>query len=225
MASWERFDLELPNDFPVNALDAIHVQLSDPSEARRKSPEWAEWALACNGIVYRYLAADDHATELASSFDRGLSPPQPERYRQERLLFSFFAEGLSCLECLYYGFYFVGAMIDPTSFNAKVDPRDVTASFVTSAYERRFPSEQLSATLRAVFDDADTRAWRRVRNTLAHRGSPGRAFYEGGPQSCEAEWLAESLSGTLIRARRDWLGNTVERRLAPAVGFVQMHVV
>jgi hypothetical protein len=36
----------------------------------------------------------------------------PVRYRQERLLFAFFCEGLSCLECFYYGFYFVGAMTD-----------------------------------------------------------------------------------------------------------------
>jgi hypothetical protein len=53
----------------------------------------------------------------------------------------------------------------------------------------------------------------------------GRTFYEGGPRSGEADWLAEVISGTLIRARREWLGNTMERLLEPAVGFVQTHVV
>lgn len=56
---WERFQLNLPDDFAVAELDAIHSRLSDPSEERRQSPEWTEWAGACNGIVYRYLACDE----------------------------------------------------------------------------------------------------------------------------------------------------------------------
>jgi hypothetical protein len=102
MTRWERFQLDLPNDFPLSELDAVHAHLSDTRpDAPQTNAAWAEWGGACNGIAYRYIACDGHATEPAESLDRNVSPTQPERCRQECLLFSFFAEGLSCIECFY----------------------------------------------------------------------------------------------------------------------------
>lgn len=74
----------------------------------------------------------------------------PERYRQERLLFSLFSEGLSCLECFYYGFYFVGAMCDPATFDPEVDRRSIGPARVAELYLARFGGDQLTASMLEV---------------------------------------------------------------------------
>ncbi len=222
---WERFQLDLPDDFPVSELEAVHAHLSDPSKTRGKSRGWGEWAGACNGIVYRYLACDEHAVALAESLGQNIAPQQPERYRQERLLFSFFVEGLSCIECFYYGFYFVGAMIDPAAFDPEVDGRKVTTARVVRGYRGRFRNERLTASLQAVNASAEMVVWRDVRNILAHRASPGRGFFEGGPRSGEADWLGANLSSDTVHARRSWLADIMVSLLEPAAEFVQREVV
>jgi hypothetical protein len=216
------FDLEMPDDFPLAELEAIHSHLSDPSEARRESPEWAEWAGACNGILYRYKASDEHAESLAGSLDQSTSPPHPERYRQEKLLFSFFVEGLSCVECFFYGFYFVGAMIDASSFNPSVNRRAVAPVRVAQLYAPRFQTEALAKAIGVTVASKELEAWSVVRNLLAHRASPGRAFVAG---SNVAEWLGQQLSGDLVRDRRAWLAKTMQELFSPAVAFVHQHVV
>ena len=136
----ERFQLDVPEDFPAGELGAVYEHVGDTGD-RTQTVEWGEWAGACNGIAYRFLALDEHAISLSESLDEAVAPPMPERCRQERLLFSFFSEGLSCLECSYYGFYFVGAMVDEGSFNPMADRRAITPSFVTKRYEARFHNE------------------------------------------------------------------------------------
>jgi hypothetical protein len=218
----ERFDLDLPDDFAVAEMDAIHGHLSDLSEDRRQSPEWSEWAGACNGIVYRYLACDEHGTALADSLDQSLSPPQPERYRQERLLFSFFVEGLSCIECCYYGFYFVGAMVDAEAFGPGFDPQKVTRARVVQRYQDHFQSDEITSSLEAINASSELKVWGNVRNLLAHRATPGRHFYVGG--LAEAEWLGKELSGNSIRERRSWLAETMQALLVPAARFVHERI-
>jgi hypothetical protein len=159
---------------------------------------------------------------LADSLDQSTSPPQPERYRQDRLLFSFLVEGLSCIECFYYGFYFVGAMIDASAFDTEQEPKRVTTHLVVQRYRDRFPADEMTRSLTATDDSTEIEAWRCVRNVLAHRASPGRAFFAGSP---DADWLGEPLSGSRIRERRLWLAETTQALLGHAVGFVQRQVV
>ena len=143
------------------------------------------------------------------------------RCRQERLLFSFFSEGLSCLECSYYGFYFVGAMVDEGSFNPMADRRAITPSFVTKRYEARFRNEPLTQSMLDVDQCAEAKEWREIRNVLSHRAAPGRGFYQGGPRSGSADWMDGVLSGDAIRERRAWVGGAVTSLLVPAVDFVR----
>ena len=100
-----RFGFDVPGDFPIALLEEVHATLSDPDDARRETPAWREWAGACNGVLYRFMAWAEHCDRLVASLTKSTSPPLPERYEQEKLLFNFFAEGLSSLECLYYGVY------------------------------------------------------------------------------------------------------------------------
>lgn len=49
----------------------------------------------CNGVLYRFIASAEHCDALVTSLRASTSPPQPERYEQEKLLFDLYADGLS----------------------------------------------------------------------------------------------------------------------------------
>jgi hypothetical protein len=217
------FKLDLREDFPLAELEAVQLHLREEARRARLEAAWVEWAGACNGVLFRFLACDEHAAELAASLDESAAPPHTERYRQERLLFSMFTEGLSCVECLCYGLHFVGAMVDPAAFEPGIDPRDVKVGLVVRGYEGRFPDEDLTFALAAVNADPEMESWRNVRNVLSHRASPGRTIIAGDP-AAEAQWFGEDLTGDVIRARRVWLGDTISAVLAPAVPFVREYV-
>ena len=45
MQYWQRFDLDLPDDFPLAEIDALHAHLSDyVDDGNKLPPEWREWA-------------------------------------------------------------------------------------------------------------------------------------------------------------------------------------
>src|SRR5262249_58247898 len=122
MQRWRRFDLDLPDDFPVADVDALHAHLSDyVDDGNKLPPEWRGWADGLNGLVYRFRACDEHGARVTVSL-ADTSPPQPTRYEQERDLFCFYAEGLTALECFYYGLYFVGTHADASAFPSHVNP-------------------------------------------------------------------------------------------------------
>jgi hypothetical protein len=208
-----RFDLDVPDDFPIDLLEATHAQISDPDDARRQTDEWREWAGACNGLLYRFLACAGHSDSLVSSLEASTSPPQPERYEQEKLLFDFFAEGLSALECLYYGVYFMGALVDPSQVDSGQARRKIVPWYVTESFEAAFPGDAMTARLRAVLDNTDHRNWREARNILTHRAAPGRDFRTGGDDA-GTYWMGGTLDADAFVSRRAWLASTIEEMLA-----------
>jgi hypothetical protein len=229
MQYWQRFDLDLPDDFPLAEIDALHAHLSDyVDDGSELPPEWRDWAAGLNGLVYRFRACDEHGESVTISLG-DTSPPQPKRYEQERDLFAFYAEGLSALGCFYYGLYFVGTHADAAAFPLNVNPRDVTPTKVTPIFEATYAGEQLTKTLRAVVDDVEFKTWSDVRNYLSHRGAPGRTHYEGGGPPSGVEWdlgargadPADELTPSRLTVRREWLGQTVSKIAADALAFAQ----
>jgi hypothetical protein len=216
----ERFQLAAPPDFPAELLERVHIAISDPDEARRQTPEWAEWAGACNGLLYRFLACAEHGDAVVDSLIKSTSPPQPERYEQEKLLFDFFAEGLSALECLYYGVYFIGALADPGGLAATVDKRQVAPGHVTKCFEATYAGEALTGRLRAVLSTPEYSAWRDTRNVLSHRSSPGRDFRTGGSDA-GTYWMGSELSADVFGPRRAWLASSIDEILSALELFVQ----
>ena len=229
---WERFDLELPDDFPVAEIDALHAHLSDyVDDGNKLPPEWREWADGLNGLVYRFRACDEHGGALTDSLV-DTSPPQPKRYEQERDLYSFYSEGLSAIECFYYGLYFIGTHADANAFALNIDPRQVKPRMVTERYEAAYDAETLTDTLRRVIDGDVFSIWSGLRNFLSHRGAPGRTHYEGGGPASGVEWdlgvegadPSTELTVAALTARRTWLGETVSDIAAHALSFVKEHV-
>jgi hypothetical protein len=229
---WDRFDLDFPPDFPVPSTDALHGHLSDRNPQASQTPEWQEWAMGLNGLVYRFLGCDGHGQAAIASLRASFSPPQPERQRQESALFGFFYEGLSCLECLYYALYFVGCLADPTQFDINVNRRRIEPGFVARKYAGRFGGERLAQALAAVETSADFTEWEDIRNFLSHRGIPGRAFHEGGPRHGTVDWnlpiqnvdVSQLLEPDALQQRRDWLGRSVTQVVDAAAAFAQQHV-
>jgi hypothetical protein len=217
----ERFDLDIPKDFPLEAIERIHAHLAgrDP-----QSPEWQEWASAANGLVWRFRASDEHGAALIESLRASGAPPSEERYRQEKWLFAFFVEGLSAIECLYYGLYFLGALADPQKFDATIDRKLVTPGLVTASFETAFPSE-FSTALKAVESGEELNLWRHVRNVLTHRRAPPRHHSLGEPSL----WgLSEAASRLLdpeqLGERREELAAAVFAIAEAAAPFVEGHV-
>lgn len=227
-----RFDLDMPDDFPVGAFEDLHASVSDRDPKANEHPAWEEWGSAVNGILYRFRACDEHGKAAIASLRESVSPPQPERYNQERWLFEFFFEGLSCIECFFFGLYFLANMADPSAFDLGIDRRVLTPKGVTDAYNNRFDTEPLTRLLRETVGGTELRDWAEIRNLLGHRGAPGRAFYEGGSRSSEADWklpssrldLGSLLLPTKLEARRAWLGSLVTEMCVAALNFAKANV-
>jgi hypothetical protein len=211
------------SDFPIALLENAHATISDPDDARRDQPAWHEWAGACNGVLYRFMACAEHCDRLVASLTESTSPLMPERYEQEKLLFNFFAEGLSSLECLYYGAYFVGALVDPRGMDAGRPQRDVVPRFVTEQFENVFPTEPATARLRQVLDSPEHTVWRSVRNILMHRAAPGRTHHKGGSTSGNTYWLDDLLDPATFAARRTWLSRSIGEILDGLEAFTAAH--
>ena len=231
MQRWERFDLEFADDFPVARIEAMHAHLS-PETSGPRSVEWVEWATALNGLAFRFIGCDEAGKTAIASLAASVSPPQPERLRQENNLFSFYAFGLSCLESLCYGIYFVGSIADPAKVPSGVNRRDVTPSFVARAFNDAFPNELIAMTLNQLMANSEFKNWSAIRNALSHRGAPTRTHYEGGGPPSSVDWnlpitqldLSEEPLPATIQMRRDWLGATVTEIVDAATTFAHAHI-
>jgi hypothetical protein len=227
----DQHNLDLPDDYPVAEAEGLHAHVSR-DEQTTKTIEWKEWSNGLNGLMYRFLACDEHGTRAIASLRESTSPAQPERYLQEKWLFAFFFEGLSALECLYYGLYFIGALANPRRVDPTIKRRDVVPRFVANTYGSAYPQELLTQRLNTVVVSTDFREWGRIRNALGHRGAPGRTFYEGGAEHGQVDWnlpvpkldIARVLNPDELERRREWLGAAIAEIVTAAAAFVRTHV-
>lgn len=228
MIRWDRFDLELPDDFPVAAVDSLHAYLSDRDPTATQATEWREWAQALNGLAFRFRACDEDWAAALESIGRSDAPPQPERYYQERWLFGFFFQGYSAIECFYYGMYFIGALANPSGFARNIVRKHVAPRRVSDQYSASFPGDTLTVLLNAVFASTEFEEWGTIRNILGHRGAPGRAFFEGSDDV--TQWNLPLTAGTLpldprqLERRRRWLGEKLNDLAVAADTFARQHV-
>lgn len=214
----ERFGLDFPDDFPLEAYERVNAAISDPDEERRKRPAWSEWAAASNGLAYRYIAFAEHADELIASLTASLAPPSPERVKQEEWLFNFFVEGQSSLECTLYGAYFLASLVDPSGVAEEIDPQRITTKYVRSVFAERFATEPINARLDAVLDSSKYKDWTTARNILAHRLAPGRHH------STETKWLGSALHPRDFELRRIWLSESLTTLLVGLQDFAEAHL-
>ena len=109
-------------------------------------------------------------------------------YIQERELFCFLFFGLSALETLVYGLFFMVARFNPNKFpikhqNCNIDLavrqkavayKEINFSKVTKRLFEEMSFEPLSKLLCSINDDKELINWRNMRNEFTHRHTPQR---------------------------------------------------
>jgi hypothetical protein len=202
--------LEMPKDFNVAAYESIHGRMG-ANKARITT--WDDYLGAWCALSYRYLScaeSDEVFTESIKIF--GPAPPLPQRYLQERELFSFFVLGLSTIESLTYGFYAVISVLDPTKFplNNDNDRRYIYPESTCTKLTNRFPTEPISKSLASITSSKEYDDWKNLRNMLAHRTLPGRNIrIVPGGAPLPALWAGIEVDVNTTALRRRWLAGKV----------------
>src|SRR5689334_16253284 len=80
-----RFGFDLPDDFPLVPLTAVHERVSDGAGSihARDQALWGHWGGGCNGTMYRFIAAAEASDRWAASSALSISPEINERVRQD----------------------------------------------------------------------------------------------------------------------------------------------
>jgi hypothetical protein len=193
---------------------------------------WSEWADACNGTLYRFLAAAEASDAFGSSITTSGTPQTRERLAQEKALFTFFACALSSLECVAYGVCAIGAFLQPAAFPVQAKPHKMTFRFAAQTFASQFPSDQLGPVLRTADRSSELKALRATRNLLAHRSAPGRTVPlelattvsgTGTSSRGPARWLGDTLSAQTTDQPRVWLARTLDEILEATEQIVNLH--
>ncbi len=214
--------LVMPEDFAVEPYEAIHSRVTTKKENHPDT--WAEYAGAWNAVAYRFHASADHDEAYTESIQRaGDSPPQPERYIQEKELFGFFVTGLSAVESLCYGLFAIASMLNERCFLMTTTKHKKSIGFkkTTQQFAKAFPGEDVTYALRQMRDSKEFSEWREIRNILTHRSAPGRVVYLSTKSSSRPSlWkIGIQLDGGTTTSRRKWLAATISRLLKATGGF------
>jgi hypothetical protein len=171
--------LEMPDDFPAGPYNSVLATVRRWHRPDAPTATYPDFYSAWSAMAYRFKALAEHDEAFASSCARwGPGPAQPERYRQERELFNFFANGLAALENLGYGLFAAASMCDPVNFPlaSPQERKSVTLERATQRLMERFGEEGLAAALRRALDSREYQLLEGMRNHPSHRGTLRRSF-------------------------------------------------
>jgi hypothetical protein len=217
--------LVMPDDFPTATYEAIQARVSsrtgvEPALAAHYQGAW-------RAVAYRFLACADHdKAYTASSRRAGANPSQPERYIQERELFSFFMSGLSTIESFCLGLFAIGSMLKADMFLMtkpghlkQIDLKKTPEQFATA-----LPREAITAALQDVNNMPQFEEWNTIRNILTHRSAPPRIIYgwvgSPPPEGDRVDWLHDiRLDENTTASRRAWLAAILHTLMKAAEGF------
>ena len=207
-----------PSDFDENLRLSVSTKVE---KQHAKHPNaYTEFIQSWGAVQYRFYACTEHDEAFTESVQLHLdSPMQPHRYQQEKELFNFFMNGLSCIECMCYGLFSIGAMIDPTQFPFGSDKERqlVTPKKTSDCYNAAFPKEKLSVRLGEMLDSRHYKDWHNMRRFLFHRIHPGRVFKVG----VSTAWImGKSIDQNTTAIPRKWLASTVKELLTLTDSFV-----
>jgi len=204
----------VPDDFDFDSArqDAV-AGLMGPLASSHKS-HYGNFAAAWNAVGYRFLSMAEHDAEYRRTFAGGLKTHEA-LFQLDRDLFDFFTNGLAVIECLCFGVYIVGSIVDPAGFPVTPDKvlKDVYPNFVRDKLQKYFPGDRLTRVVTDTVDSDTYREWRDIRNRIGHRISPPRAFHVsvgGPPQPTRIEWVVPGvctleLTEDTTSRRRAWL--------------------
>jgi hypothetical protein len=162
-----------------------------------------------NGLAVRFRAADEYAASaihLLTTLPG--SPPNEDRYAEERELFGFFANAVAAIESCCFAIYHVGLMAQPPFF-AK-PPDEVTLKATATAVANAFPGTRLAAS--SLISTVTLRGGRSSRSEHLHApsvlsGTDRIRFIRG--RCCRLRSTARRVDGPRHRPR------PIPRRASP----------
>jgi hypothetical protein len=145
--------------------------------------KWAdEFRSTWRSVDLRWRAASKHSAAFTLSMDDFRNPltepnvPYDEYEQnvdvQEAELFNFFCNAWSALETVTYALYFLGARKFDAEEAARLKPSTVSKFFANG-----FPSASLTKTMKRMVGSNEFSTIKVARDTLSHRGTPGRHSY------------------------------------------------
>jgi hypothetical protein len=181
--------IEVPEEFPYVAYEAVHDRLRD---LRLTYPiPWREYSGGWNAVASRFTMALASEQRFIVSIRANPNPSHEERQLQEESLFGFFVAGLATIDSFAYATFAIGAMLRPDSFPVE-RPENLRAIGLESlgrALAGSFPQAELAGRVSALPEDDGLRRWRDIRNILAHRTLPARHHHAGGALDGVSEWV------------------------------------
>jgi hypothetical protein len=165
--------IQLPVDFPEASYNQIAIYVG-PSQPRF-AIAYRHYAGAWNAVGFRFKAAAEADDGFSASLSANSSVEH--RYHQELLLFQFFSNAVAVLDSCAYALHAIGNMLEPLQF-LLTGPSLRAADFrrVVKQFRCDFPSEPVSAALKAMDAHAIASELRDIRNILSHRVASTRAY-------------------------------------------------
>jgi len=175
MAISQTIGIDMPNDFPTTAHDAVNTKLG-PCRARAPAM-WAEYAGGWNAIAIRFRTAADADGSFTASI-RAAVPSLDEYQVQEQALFAFFVTGYAAIESFSYALFALGALLQPTDFPmcTQKDFKNIYPAFTAKKFATHFVGASAQAALSGLVNDNMYVQWGLIRNVLAHRAAPPRLY-------------------------------------------------
>lgn len=229
----------MPKDFASAPYEAISSRVSARNQTHPDS--WTQFAAAWNSVRYRFLSCTEHSEAFTKAIKEAGTPgvtPQTENswYTQQKELFGFFVTGITTIECLCYGLFAVGSILNAQQFPIATpnDLRAIKARSTTRKFTIVFPNEVVSSALQQVTNSQEFKDWGEVRHVLIHRGLPGRIIsltlggdepQYGGTQWGQGLWgQGISINEHTTASRWRWLTETVRNLLIAADAFTSHHL-
>ena len=217
-------ELELPGDFPKKHYDAVHARVTS---SPRGDEAMFHYGGAWNAVRHRFVSCARSDETFANSFrTAGSMPCPPERFIQEDALFGFFVNGLSVIESFFYGLYWIGSMVDTTSFPVLTGNklRTIMVEKTVDDYIGKFRTCPLTDAFGRLTSTDEYDKWKGIRNILAHRAHYGRSISVGSPEGVSWRRIQEAqdipLTDQFTTTWRQWLASTLAELMNGAEIFV-----
>ncbi|MGA3036654.1 MAG: hypothetical protein ABSE64_04135 [Vulcanimicrobiaceae bacterium] len=226
----------IDGDFPPDAweqlLSILNQYRDGHQEDNHKRYCVGRFVRAWNSVVFRYRACSESNDQYIRLWDQlgnpEMSPAEP-RYFQERDLFNFIVNALSCVEAAFMAFYAMTATQHPPKPPPPLPdrpPKFVPFTLTTWAesvqgvfdsFEAAYPLDPFTLGLYRAKNDPERARLEEQRNAIAHgSGSFGRDVYSGGPG-----WGYFRISREALEEVRIWLSRDLGGLFPSAVTFAQ----
>ena len=173
--------VDMPGEFPFEAYNSVKVILNKYGESYKTQVTC--FRQGWNGVARRYLSMAQYDNEFTDSIGR--LQTHKERHIQDKTIFGFFVNGVSVVDCFFYGVYWIASILKPDEFSGNeakklnyIYPESVKNKFKN---DNEFKEELLTRNMeKYICENSFYSNMKDMRDVLSHRGIFRYNFYLGG---------------------------------------------